>query len=201
MSDTDIRSDPDGASAPTRERILSAALEIAGKEGFRALTTRRVAERAGVRLGLIHYHFGSKAALAAETEEAFLREIVSRIRAVEADGRMDEEEAMVLALAGILDAALSRPGILEGIFRDEARYRPLADRLLAFMARRLGPDRQCLARERGLRLLASVISPFLLTKIPGEVFGLDLRLPEARASYVRGAVAEALAGALEAGSP
>ncbi len=44
----------------TRERILAAALEIFSERGFDGTTTRDIAARADVNLGLIKYYFGSK---------------------------------------------------------------------------------------------------------------------------------------------
>ncbi|MGI9590287.1 MAG: TetR/AcrR family transcriptional regulator [Myxococcota bacterium] len=44
----------------TRERILQAALEAFSERGFDGATTRDIAARAGVNLGLIKYYFGSK---------------------------------------------------------------------------------------------------------------------------------------------
>ncbi|WP_052417767.1 TetR/AcrR family transcriptional regulator [Cellvibrio mixtus] len=41
----------------TKEKILNAALEVLVEEGFNALTQTRVAEFAGVRQGLLTYHF------------------------------------------------------------------------------------------------------------------------------------------------
>lgn len=46
-------------SARTRAAILDAAEAIMREDGYAAVTTRRVSERAGVNLGLIHYHFGT----------------------------------------------------------------------------------------------------------------------------------------------
>lgn len=43
----------------TRERLLAAAAELVGEAGWGAVTTRLAAERAGVRPGLVHYHFAS----------------------------------------------------------------------------------------------------------------------------------------------
>lgn len=43
----------------TRERLLAAAVELVGEAGWGRVTTRLVAERAGVRPGLVHYHFAS----------------------------------------------------------------------------------------------------------------------------------------------
>jgi AcrR family transcriptional regulator len=50
----------------TREQILDAAAELLRDEGSVGTTTRAVAERAGVRLSLVHYHFGAKGQLLAE---------------------------------------------------------------------------------------------------------------------------------------
>lgn len=45
---------------PTASRILVAVREVVLECGFAALSTRAVADRAGVPLSQIHYHFGSK---------------------------------------------------------------------------------------------------------------------------------------------
>jgi AcrR family transcriptional regulator len=48
------------AAAETRSAILEAARTTILVDGYGALSTRRVAELAGVPLSQIHYHFGSK---------------------------------------------------------------------------------------------------------------------------------------------
>lgn len=44
----------------TRQQILDAARRCLLESGYAGLSTRRIAEAAGVRLGHLHYHFGSK---------------------------------------------------------------------------------------------------------------------------------------------
>lgn len=44
----------------TREQLLLAGGELFAKLGFDGVSTRAIAEKAGVNLGSIHYHFGSK---------------------------------------------------------------------------------------------------------------------------------------------
>ncbi|MCZ6738117.1 MAG: TetR family transcriptional regulator, partial [Actinobacteria bacterium] len=44
----------------TRAEILDAARRCLLADGYAALSTRKVAEDAGVPLSQIHYHFGSK---------------------------------------------------------------------------------------------------------------------------------------------
>ncbi|MFI9415208.1 TetR/AcrR family transcriptional regulator [Nocardia gamkensis] len=43
----------------TRARLMAAAIELIATQGWGAVTTRMVAEQAGVRPGLVHYHFAS----------------------------------------------------------------------------------------------------------------------------------------------
>ncbi|MGW4774648.1 TetR/AcrR family transcriptional regulator [Nocardia sp. NPDC004278] len=43
----------------TRAKLMAAAVELIAETGWGAVTTRMVAERAGVRPGLVHYHFPS----------------------------------------------------------------------------------------------------------------------------------------------
>jgi AcrR family transcriptional regulator len=67
------------ATADTRAAILSAARGCLLADGYANLSTRRVAEAAGVPLSQIHYHFGSKqqlilAVLAAQTERLLERQ-------------------------------------------------------------------------------------------------------------------------------
>jgi AcrR family transcriptional regulator len=50
----------------TRRRILDAARDVLLERGHAGTSTRAVADRAGVRLSLVHYHFGSRQGLLAE---------------------------------------------------------------------------------------------------------------------------------------
>ncbi len=69
----------DRATAETRQAIIGAARSAFLADGYAALSTRRVADIAGVPLSQIHYHFGSKrqlilAVLAAENERLLERQ-------------------------------------------------------------------------------------------------------------------------------
>jgi AcrR family transcriptional regulator len=64
----------------TREQILDAAEELLREQGSAATTTRAVAERAGVRLSLVHYHFGGKGGLLAELLERENTKLLARQR-------------------------------------------------------------------------------------------------------------------------
>jgi AcrR family transcriptional regulator len=69
----------DRATADTRTAIVDAARSALLGDGYAALSTRRVADLAGVPLSQIHYHFGSKrqlilAVLDAENERLLDRQ-------------------------------------------------------------------------------------------------------------------------------
>lgn len=84
---------------PTRERILQAAIELVAEVGADRLRTRAVAERAGVNPALVHYHFGSMAALVRAAEEKVVAEEAEPI--VEALWR---ETGIQTAVRGVFDA-------------------------------------------------------------------------------------------------
>jgi len=49
--------------AQTREALIEAAIDVFGRDGFNAASTRSIAKLAGVNQALIGYHFGGKEAL------------------------------------------------------------------------------------------------------------------------------------------
>lgn len=65
--------------ADTREQILDAARDVLVAQGYTATTTRAIAEAAGARPSLVHYHFGGKqqllvAVLERENERLLVRQ-------------------------------------------------------------------------------------------------------------------------------
>ena len=62
------------AEGSTRERILEATVELMAEIGIDRVRTRAIAERAGVNPALVHYHFGSMAALVMEAAEYALHQ-------------------------------------------------------------------------------------------------------------------------------
>lgn len=84
-----------------RLRLLQAAAELIAERGWTAVTTRAVADRAGVGSGVVHYHFSSMQALLVEAAVGAARSVgaeMSRVLAA-ADGA----DAVLTALLGMLD--------------------------------------------------------------------------------------------------
>lgn len=70
------RRSKEARSTDTRDRLLAAAREVVAREGIVHATSRQITETAGVNLGSVTYHFGSKDELVAA---ALLEEIESLI--------------------------------------------------------------------------------------------------------------------------
>jgi len=98
MSSSAAQSGPRGPyakSSDTRQRILDAALEVASERGFHRASVARIAERAGVAVGNLHYHFGSRDELLRELMESLVEELHAEVQAAlpEAGSVLEREEA------------------------------------------------------------------------------------------------------------
>lgn len=92
---------PTARGRQARRKLLTAAVELVGEVGWNAVSTRLLAERAGVLPGVVHYHFPALAALLREAAVDLLREVLARVRpALEG---ADSPEAGLAALFGLLD--------------------------------------------------------------------------------------------------
>ena len=95
-----------------KERILAAAEELFADSGFDATPTSRIAERAGVPKGLVHYYFNCKkdllAALVARLPDStvdhrrvvVVGDIAESLRRLPPQGRSGRRHRRVVAKAG-----------------------------------------------------------------------------------------------------
>jgi AcrR family transcriptional regulator len=75
---TNLASTP--ARAAAEEALLDAAERLLVDVGYAGITTRRLAEEAGVNHGLVHYYFGSNEALLVRALERFTERLIARQR-------------------------------------------------------------------------------------------------------------------------
>jgi AcrR family transcriptional regulator len=97
--------------ADRRTQLVDAALTVAAAEGIAATTVRRVADQAGVALGVVHYCFADKDELFA----ALAARIVDSLAAGSAAGLAFDEPpelatALRVAIAGLWDRIEQTPG-------------------------------------------------------------------------------------------
>jgi len=68
------------ARAGAEEALLDAAERLLVEVGYARITTRRLAEEAGVNHGLVHYYFGSNENLLLQALERFTERLIERQR-------------------------------------------------------------------------------------------------------------------------
>lgn len=83
-------------AAQRRAQLVSAAIEVMTEEGVERASTHRIAARAGVSQGMVHYAFDDKAALL----EAVIEAVAQRIRRTLADA----SDRTAGSLSGLLRA-------------------------------------------------------------------------------------------------
>jgi TetR/AcrR family transcriptional regulator len=128
------RPDP-RADQETRDRILAAAHTVFLRKGTAGSRTQEIATEAGVNKALVHYYFGTKAALADAIFERALGEIVPKIFGILSDpGRTLEQKVPAIVREQI--AFHSERPYFAGYLVSELHGEP--DRIVRLMARR-GP--------------------------------------------------------------
>jgi AcrR family transcriptional regulator len=85
-----------------RHRLLRTAVELIPELGWNAVSTRILAQRAGLAPGLVHYHFESLQALLREAALAGMRESIQAVSAM--FQQADTLEGGLDMLLGALDA-------------------------------------------------------------------------------------------------
>jgi TetR/AcrR family transcriptional regulator, regulator of cefoperazone and chloramphenicol sensitivity len=166
----------------TQQRILDAALEAFGEASFKAVTTRRIAQAAGISLPTLQYYFGDKEGLYRACAEAIVERYrrhtgaaAHAARALSDDGAAEttraQLKALIRALAGFLvgstEAArwapfvareLREPGPAFEILY-ESLWRPGVELVGRLIARILGrPQSHPAARIQALLLISSLLA-------------------------------------------
>jgi AcrR family transcriptional regulator len=68
------------ARTAAEEALLDAAERLLASVGYAGITTRRLAEEAGINHGLVHYYFGSNENLLVQALERFTSRLIARQR-------------------------------------------------------------------------------------------------------------------------
>ncbi len=99
-------------SRDTRARILAAALAEASDSGFHKASVAGIAARAGVAVGNLHYHFGSRRELLRELMGRLAADLMSRLHAADADDHADFFDRQRTGLLVYLDYLRANPAYL-----------------------------------------------------------------------------------------
>jgi AcrR family transcriptional regulator len=99
-----------GTDESTRERVLTAAVEVILEEGYYRASSNHIAKRAGVSWGVIQHHFGSRERLLLEVVRAGSGTLLDSLREAEIHGETIEER--IDSLAGVIWGHYRQPGFL-----------------------------------------------------------------------------------------
>jgi AcrR family transcriptional regulator len=139
------------ARLTNEERLLDAAERLLVEVGYAGITTRRLAEAAGVNNGLVHYYFGSNENLLVRALERFTERLSARQRELYASDEpfvekwrtamryLVSEDATYEKIWLELQAmAWNDPGLRKRLARVNAEWRAVLTEALAEPHRELG---------------------------------------------------------------
>ena len=166
-----------GRSRQTREQILQATHDCLISVGFEHLTTRRIAEAAGVNVAALHYYFGSKEALLASTVDWAIAQSEKAMR-VAAENAPDAATAIAAGIQAAWERARGQSSalrydlVVRG-FRDHAAHR----RALAIYDAYLTLSRGVIARHvaEGGRLRDGLTPDQMAAYLNATIDGIILR--------------------------
>ena len=141
------------ARAAAEEALLDAAERLLVEVGYAGITTRKLAEEAGVNHGLVHYYFGSNENLLVRALERFTERLIARQRELYA-ADMPFVEKWRTAMRYLMDEDLSyekvslelqalgwnNPDLRERLVRVNAEWRAVLAEALAEPHRQLKID-------------------------------------------------------------
>ena len=136
------------------EGLLDAAERLLVDVGYAGITTRRLADEAGVNNGLVHYYFGSIENLLVRTLERFTDRLIARQRALYADPDKPFIEKWRTAMRFLLSEdveyekvwyelqalAWNRPELRERVDHVNAEWRSVLTEAFAEPRKRYGID-------------------------------------------------------------
>ena len=102
----------DNVENSARQKIIDAAGDTFGSQGFKAATIRQICQAAGVNVAAINYHFGGKKELYRTVVEDLLTQTFARYPLNEGVSADSPPEARLRALIrGMLQRLLSPDGL------------------------------------------------------------------------------------------
>lgn len=176
----------------TGEKILAAALHIISERGTQDFRTRLVAEKAGVTLSTVHYHFQTKENLIQKTYDFFGARMAESFQSMLRPG-LSPREALFRMMSAMTDFFSEFPGFVRSIAFDLVREGVVKDSNRSALSVGFTGMRDFLAkgglskREAGklsFALISALFYPLLLGKESLRVYEIDFSDKKQRDSYI-----------------
>ncbi len=111
----------------TRDRILDAAGDIFGRQGYKAATVREICRAAGVNVASVNYHFGGKENLYREVARDLISRTFERFPVAGGDPGAPAGDRLFTFVRAVLSRLLSPGGLTGYPGRGQLVARELAD--------------------------------------------------------------------------
>jgi AcrR family transcriptional regulator len=166
------------ARSAAETALLDAAERLLVEVGHAGITTRRLAEEAGVNHGLVHYYFGSIENLLVRVLERFTQRLIERQRAMYAQDvpfiekwrqamrYLDEDRPYEKVWLELQALAWNRPELRERVDRVNAEWRAVLSEAFEEARREYGIDMP-------LDVIVSLLMTFQLGIIVERLAGIE----------------------------
>lgn len=180
----------------TKEKIIKVTMEIIASEGFQNVTIRKIANRAGVNLAAVNYHYGSKDAVINEALKTVTNQLINAFLWLKNE-ELEPVERVRQFIREYSDVMFRYPDIIKIVIdqnihnyptRVEEGYQEYLKNeggdLLRKTCKLIKPDEpESVLSMRALQLLSCMAFPILMGDRVNDTIGLDLLDSEIRKIY------------------
>jgi AcrR family transcriptional regulator len=164
--------------------MLDAAEQLLYEVGYAGVTTRAVAEAAGLNHGLVHYYFGSMDELLSQTLERFVEQLAEALEALYADPHLSFAEKWRLGsqfwveeptsrfpkiLLELLAMGWNMPSLRTRLTEVHARFRTIFERHFGEAMRAYGLDES----QIPLKVIVAAVTSYQLGMIVEGLSGVE----------------------------
>lgn len=182
----------------TKEKILNVTRELIAEEGFQNITIRKIANKAGVNVAAVNYHFGSKEAVINESLKSVTDELKDTFDFLK-NSNEDARTKLSIFIINYTEMISRYPDILKNVINLAIHNKPL-DQQLEYMTF-LQTDgieilKQTITEIRPelddfvlyikiLHLLSGMSFPFLMGDQIKKIMGFDLYNENMREIHIK----------------
>lgn len=181
-------------NASTKDRIISATLDIIAAEGFQNVTIRKIAAMAGVNVAAVNYHFGSKDMVINEALKYITIQMKSAFNYLQ-DGTEAPEIKLEKFIIAYIDTLYKYPDLIKNMIdrlihnnqvqiEFEEYLKSEGMELVKKNLRFLRPDEDdSLLNMRTIELFSAISYPVLLGNTFNDILKINLNKAEMRTNY------------------
>lgn len=158
-------------SRNTDQKLIEAAIAMLPETGYSRLSMRAVAKKAGVNLGMFHYHFKNKETFLAQVAEEFYGRFFKTFTLEVAAGK-DPEKQLANAILSVVRFARDNRGFMLAMIRDVLDGNQQLVRLLEeFIPKHSAVILRLIQENQKKKNIADMPIPMVITFILGSMAG------------------------------